>query len=131
MAITDRHSLPISIGIESASPHEVTLAENCVENIITKRPEKLIGDKAYDSDKLDYQLHERFGLEMIAPHRKNKKHPTQDGRPLRRYSRRWTVERFFAWMGNFRRTLIRWERKDTNYLGFVRLACIIIMMRYA
>lgn len=102
-----------------------------VEEIITSQPERLIGDKAYDSDKLDQALLNRFELELIAPHRKNKKYPTQDGRPLRRYKRRWTVERFFAWMGNFRRTLIRWERKDTNYLGFVRLACVIIMMRRA
>jgi IS4 transposase len=62
----------------------------------------LIGDKAYDSDALDQQLSE-CGIEMISPNRTNRKQKTQDGRPLRRYRRRWKVERLFAWMQNYRR----------------------------
>jgi hypothetical protein len=58
------------------------------------------GDKAYDSDPLDQELKER-GIEMIAPHKRNRKKPkTQDGRSLRRYKRRSKVERFFAWLQN-------------------------------
>ena len=57
--------------------------------------ERLIGDKAYDSDRLDQDLAES-GVEMIAPHRSNRKNRTQDGRALRRYSRRWKIERLFA-----------------------------------
>jgi hypothetical protein len=41
----------------------------------------LIGDKAYDSDRLDRDLAERYGIEMIAPHRGERRMPTQDGRP--------------------------------------------------
>ncbi len=68
---------------------------------------------------------------MIAPHRKGrKKEPTQDGRKLRRYKRRWKVERLFAWLGNFRRLVGRYERHAENYLGFVRLACMVILLRY-
>jgi hypothetical protein len=48
----------------------------------------LIGDKAYDSDALDEQLAEKYGIEMISPNRSNRKQKTQDGRPLRRYCRR-------------------------------------------
>ena len=56
-------------------------------------PKRLIGDKAYDSDSLDAALAKR-GIEMIAPHRSNRTAPkTQDGRSLRRYKRRWKVER--------------------------------------
>lgn len=60
-------------------------------------PERLIGDKAYDSDALDEQMNE-CGVEMIAPNRANRKQKTQDGRALRRYKRRWKVERLFTWM---------------------------------
>ena len=60
------------------------------------KPENLIVDKAYDSDPLDEELREE-GVEMAAPHRKNRKRRmTQDGRRLRRYQRRWLVERFFS-----------------------------------
>ncbi len=46
----------------------------------------------------------RRGIELIAPHRSNRKKPaTQDGRALRRYKRRWIIERTNAWLGNFRR----------------------------
>lgn len=59
--------------------------------------EWLIGDKAYDCDELDETLAE-LGLEMIAPHRKNRRpeNVTHDGRPLRRYRHLWIVERTFA-----------------------------------
>jgi hypothetical protein len=56
-------------------------------------PARLIGDKAYDGDPLDRALADRDGMEMIAPHRGQRREPTQDGRPLRRYRRRWRVER--------------------------------------
>jgi transposase len=92
-------------------------------------PDRLIGDKAYDSDPLDERLAAQ-GIQLIAPHRQNRKKPaTQDGRPLRRYKRRWTVERLFAWLQNFRRILVRHERFLENYLGFVQLGCIIILLR--
>jgi len=54
----------------------------------------------------------------------------QDGRKLRRYKRRWKIERLFAWLGNFRRLVVRYERKVENYLGLVRLGCIVILLRY-
>ena len=67
---------------------------------------------------------------MIAPHRKNRKKPkTQDGRKLRHYKRRWKIERLFAWLGNFRRLVVRYERRVENYLGFVKLGCIVILLR--
>ena len=49
------------------------------------------------------------GIEMVAPHKKNRKRPaTQDGR-LRRYKRRFKVQRFFSWCEDFRRLVVRWE----------------------
>jgi len=70
------------------------------------------------------------GIEMIAPHRNiRKKKKTQDGRKLRRYKRRWKIERLFAWLQNFRRLVVRYEYKDENFLGMAQLGCIVILLR--
>jgi len=89
----------------------------------------MIGDLAYDSDPLDQRLRQR-GIQLIAPHRDNRVSArTQDGRELRRYCRRWKIERLFAWLHNFRRLVIRWEYHEANFLGLVQLGCILILMR--
>ena len=122
-------TLPV---LASASPHEVKLAEAALDSLfISGMPEKLIGDKAYDSDDLDDNLLKKHGIEMIAPHRRNRKKPkTQDGRKLRRYKRRWKVERLFAWLQNFRRLVVRYERHADNFLAFLQLACSVILFRF-
>ena len=130
MAMADRFGLPLAVCTASAAPHEVTLVAATLDSrFVEALPERLIGDRAYDADPLDEALAE-LGVEMIAPHRRNRKRPkTQDGRPLRRYKRRWKVERLFAWLGNFRRLVVRYERHALNYLGFVHLGCILILLR--
>ncbi len=130
MAVADASGLPLALYLESASPHEVTLVESTLEQShIDGTPQRLIGDKAYDSDPLDERLSEQ-GIEMIAPHKRNrKKAKTQDGRKLRRYKRRWKVERLFAWLQNFRRVLMRYDYKAQNYLGWVQLGTILILIR--
>jgi transposase len=68
-------------------------------------------------------------IELIAPHRSNRKKPkTQDGRKLRRYRKRWKVERTFAWIGNFRRLVVRYERDIKMYRAFFHLACLMITL---
>ena len=69
------------------------------------------------------------GVEMIAPHRSNRHLKTQDGRRLRRYARRWIVERYFAWLQWKRRLLVRWEYYALNFLGFVQLASITMLLK--
>src|SRR5579884_2539297 len=103
MAVADRAGLPVAMCAASASPHEVTLVAATLDSrFVDDLPARLIGDRAYDADRLDEALVE-LGVEMIAPHRRNRKKPkTQDGRPPRRCRRR-KVERLFAWLGNFRR----------------------------
>ena len=130
MVVADNASLPLAIYAESASPHEVRLVGATLQaSFVSQQPVRLIGDKAYDSDPLDQELKER-GIEMIAPHKRNRRKPkTQDGRSLRRYKRRWKVERFFAWLQNFRRVATRFDYKAENYLGFVHLGCIVILLR--
>ena len=108
------------------------LAEKALDSLfISGKPDKLIGDKAYDSDSLDAELMKKHGVEMIAPHRRNRTQPkTQDGRKLRRSKRRWKVERLFAWLQNFRRLVVRYERHADNFLAFLLLACSIILLRF-
>ena len=130
MAVADAFGLPVAVHTTSASPAEVTLVQATLEaRFVAQKPARLIGDKAYDSDPLDAQLAVQE-VQMIAPHRRGRKKPeTQDGRVLRRYRRRWKIERLFAWLQNFRRILTRHERKAKNYLGFVQLGCIKILLR--
>src|ERR1700746_2499376 len=130
MAIVDRHGLPLSVSTHAANHHEVRLVQLCFDfYMIEAKPENLIGDRAYDSDALDHELR-REGIEMIAPHRTNQvKPPPQAGPKLRRYARRWLVERFFAWIQWRRRLLVRWEFYPQNFLGFVQLACLLILFR--
>jgi len=129
LAIVDRNGLPLSVSTHAANHHEVTLVQLSFEfYMIEAKPEKLIGDKAYDSDALDESLKEQ-GVEMIAPHRSNRTLKTQDGRVLRRYQRRWLVERFFAWLQWKRRLLVRWEYYAENFLGLVQLASITMLLK--
>jgi len=130
MAVADGNGLPVAVYAASAGPHEVSLVGETLAEVLTaERPARMIGDKAYDSDPLDAELAKQ-GIELIAPHRSNRKKPaTQDGRKLRRYKRRWKVELLFAWLHNFRRIAMRFDFHDENYLGFVHPGCIRILLR--
>ena len=73
MAIADASGLPVAIDIQSASPHEVKLVESTIDNrFICKAPERVIGDKAYDSDPLDERLRKKYKSDLIAPHKANR-----------------------------------------------------------
>lgn len=104
VAITEKRDRPVSVLISSASFHEAGLVEPALDAcFVSVTPAVLIGDKASNSDPLDASLGCR-GIEMVAPHKKNRPKPaTQDGRRLRRYKRRFKIERFFSWLEDFRR----------------------------
>ena len=131
MGLTDAFGLPIAACTASASPHEITLVDDTLDACFLENvPEKIIGDMAYDSDPLDKRLAEERGVELIAPHKSNRvKSTTQDGRILRRYKKRWRVERLFAWLQNFRRLVVRYEYHLANFLAMVQLGCIVILLR--
>jgi transposase len=128
MVLVDARGLPVAVDTRNATPHDSTLVQGHFDFMLTlDAPQRIIGDKAYDSDRLDDLLHDE-SIEMIAPHRKNRKpkNKTQDGRPLRRYKRRWTVERTISWFQNFRRLCIRYEKSTKLFQGFLHLSCSII-----
>jgi transposase len=128
--MADRFGLPLAVCVASDAPHEVTLVAPTLDSrFVDTLPRRLIGDRAYDADGLDVAL-AALGVEMIAPHRRGRVRPkTQDRRPLRRYRRRWKIECLYAWLGNFRRLVVRYERHALNYLGFVHLGCILFLLR--
>jgi len=130
--VTEAQGIPLSSFTDSASVPEVQLLEPALTSIpdSIRLPERmpLIADRAYDSDPLRQTLAEQ-GIDLIAPHRKNrKKAPTNDGRKLRRYRRRWKIERTFAWLHSFQRTVTRFEKSIQRFDGFVSLACAFIAL---
>ena len=129
MVLIDGRGLPLGIDTASASPHEVTLIEPLLDNrVLRRKPRRLIYDAAADSDPLRERLRRR-GIDLICPHRKNrKKAATQDGRKLRRYRHRWGVERSISWLQDFRRLVTRYEYHAHLFHGLVQLACMLIVL---
>jgi len=131
VAVVADNSLPLAVSAQSASPAECQLVEEVLAgSFLDELPARLIGDKACDSEPLDAKLAEDYGIDLIAPNRRGRKRRTQDGRQLRRDRKRWKVERLVAWMQNFRQLVTRWEYHIENFLGFVRLACLDLVLRH-
>jgi transposase len=138
VVVVDGQGIPLGNLLESASPAQVTVLEPALETIAVprhgpgrprKNPERVSYDKAWDSDRRRKRLARR-GMELICPHRSNRvKPPLQDGRKLRRSRRRWKVERTCAWLGNFRRLVVRWDRHSLMYQAFFHVACLLITLR--
>jgi len=131
--LVDGAGTPRGAALDAASPAEVRLLEKTLDTVAVrrthrpgrprKRPDRLIADRGYDSNALRAALVRR-GIEPILPARSNNTVAThQDGRKLRRYRRRWIVERTFAWIGPFRRLVMRYARFLTTSAGFFHLAC--------
>ena len=100
-------------------------SEDDIERLV-----RVIADRGYDSDGLRWRLLQR-GILLIVPHRKGRKQPSfNDGRVLRRYRKRWKIERTFAWLGNFRRLLVRHDYHLQMYEAFFHVACLIITLRH-
>ncbi len=128
--VADGQGVPLACRTESASPAEVTLVEAVIEEVpVAETPTPLIADRAYDSDKLRTNLLAK-GWDLVCPHRRGRVRPnTQDGRKLRRYRRRWKIERTISWISNFRRLVVRHEYSGFIYQGFIHLAYILICLR--
>ena len=129
MLMVDGNGIPLSTFTLAANHAEVNTLETLVDvRVHGRMPDHILYDKAADADWLRERLRER-GTELVCPHRKNrKKPPTQDGRKLRRYRRRWIVERSIAWLQNYRRLIVRHEYHAHLFDGFVQLACLLIIL---
>lgn len=137
MVVADGSGLPIGCHVGSANPFESTLTEKVLDTIRVPRagrgrprtkPKRLIADKAYDNNKLRRSMKKR-GIDFIVPALRLRVTKVQDGRKLRRYKRRWKIERVFAWIDSWRRLTVRWDHLFTIYQGFVQLAIMMIVLR--
>jgi transposase len=138
MVVADGKGVPLGIKLTSATPHEAKLIESTLDTIRVprlgagrprKRFPRLVYDKAADSLKLRDRLLKERGIDLISPHRSNCKNRVQDGRKLRRYRRRWIIERTNAWLQNFRRIVVRYDRFLSSYRAFVTIACSMICLK--
>ena len=122
--------------MEQASRAEVQLLEPTLKNgrigghrARRRKPKRLIADRGYDSNKLRALLIQR-DIEPIIPARSNNRVAThQDGRKLRRYKCRWIIERTNAWLQNFRRLVVRYERSAVTFTALVHLACALTTLK--
>lgn len=135
MIVVDGHGIPLGLLVASAQKAEVRLAESTLATVRVpqprgrprNRPRTLVADKGYDSKGFRQRLRCR-GIRPCIPERRGKQ-PRPGRKPdLAGYRRRWVVERTFAWLGNFRRVLVRQERLAPVYHAFVMLACVLICL---
>ncbi len=131
MLMIDGEGTPLSALITSANHAEVNTIETLVDTRLTsKQPRRLLYDRAADADWLRESLKNRK-IELICPHRRGrKKPPTQDGRALRRYTRRFKVERTISWLFNLRRLVVRYEYHDDLFEGFLQLGCLFTILKW-
>jgi transposase len=131
MLLIDRHGTPLSAFTLSASQAEVNTLETLVdERVCEQKPKRLLYDKAADADWAREALHTRE-IELICPHRRGrKKSPRQDARALRRYKRRFAVERTISWLFNLRRLVVRYEYYDHLFDGLVQLGCLFTIIKW-
>jgi putative transposase len=124
---------PLSVVIAGANVPDFKLLEATLEAIVVARPEPteeapqhLCLDKGYDkqparevAERHDYRAHIRRIGEEKEDLEGNKRYP----------ARRWVVERTLGWLSKCRSILVRYEKKAANYLGLIKVACILLWYR--
>lgn len=137
--MTDGMGTPLALQVTGAQVHEQRVALRVVDQVRVprsrgrpkQRPETLGADKGYDSRQLRRELHKR-GIRPSIPQRVWPGRHRRPGRPpqvLPASAVRWIVERTHAWMDNWRRLVVRWERRVHNYLALIIIACFMICLR--
>lgn len=137
MVLVDGQGIPLGVHLSPANRAESQLAEETLAQVAVPRagpgrpkqkPLRIVADRGYDSRALWERL-KRRGIQLIVPHRKKRNVPYQDGRCLRRYRRRWIIERTNAWLHNFRHLVTRYDNKIEHYRAFLYAACMLITLR--
>jgi transposase len=115
--------LPVTVVLTAGQAADVQQAEPLLEGIAT---DVVIGDKGYDSDALVAAIQAK-GAEAVIPPKKNRKVQREYDRD--RYKDRNLVERFFSKVKQYRRVATRYEKTAPNFLAFVHVASIMILLR--
>jgi len=139
MLVTDGQGIPLGLHLASAQQSEVRLAQATLATVrvprpghrAKTRPRQIVADRGYDSRALRQVLRRR-GIRPCIPPRSYSGRKRGPGRPVgdyqREYAQRWIIERTFAWLGNFRRLLVRHEHLLEVYHGFMLLAFVLICL---
>lgn len=90
------------------------------------RANQVLADRAYDADSLHDLILEQGG-EPIIPPRRHRKHQHDYDRIA--YRQRWGIEGFFAKLKQWRRIATRYDKLAQNFLGFVKLASIMLWIK--
>jgi transposase len=143
MLVVDAAGTPIGFRLASAQVAEVVLAPGTLDTVRVsreagrpgrprQRPAQVVADRGYASRALRAWLHRHRMALCVPPTTRQSHWRARRGRPPAfdqdAYARRWVVERTFAWLGNFRRLLVRHERLLQVYRGFFTLALILITL---
>ncbi len=129
--LVDPAGIPLAISLTGGNRNDVTQLLPLVDGVgpvrgkrgrPRLRADSLIADRGYDHDKYRRQLWARGVKPIIA------RRATEHGSGLGKL--RWVVERSFAWLHQFRRLRIRWERRPELHKAFMHLACAFICQRF-
>ena len=131
--VVERHGIPLAAETDAAGVSETVLGPAVLAaipaTVSVPWGVPVLADRAYDSDPLRERL-DLDGFTLVSPHRKNRKRPpTNDGRVMRRYKRRWVVERTFAWLGRYRRNSRDYEWSPHSSEAMLRLSSIHRMLK--
>jgi transposase len=129
--LVDAAGVPLAVALTGGNRNDITQLLPLVDGITPvagkvgrprQRPDRIVADRGYDHDGYRRELRRR-GVEPVISRR-----GTEHGSGLGRW--RWVVERTFAWLHNYRRLRIRWEREPLVHMAFLTLACALICRRY-
>lgn len=113
---------PTKILLTPGQDHDVTQAPELIQD---SEADKVIADKAYDSDALVAQI-EAQGAVPVIPPRENRNEARDYDRED--YKKRNIVERFINVLKQSRRVATRYEKTARNFLGFVLFVSTLAML---
>ena len=138
MVLADGTGTPLGICVGAASPAGVKLLARTLDSVEVRRrrggrrrphkPERLIADRGYGSDPARALPVSRDIGPIIRKRKNNRVATRRDGRKLRRYERRWVIERTNPWPRNSRRLVARYERKVKNFEALAHPACALVTL---
>lgn len=127
--LSDANGVPLATTLTGANAHDVTQLIPLVDAIPKiraksgrrRRPRRVQGDRAYDSEPHRKRLRRRHIQPVLA------KRNTEHGSGLGVF--RWVIERTNSWLHQFRRLRVRFERRADIHAAFLTLGCILICAR--
>lgn len=121
--VVDALGNPVEFVLTAGQVADVTQAEPLID---AHESDAYILDRAYDSDAVVAAARRR-GAKAVIPSKANRKVPRDYGKHL--YKERKKVEWFIGLLKQYRRVATRYEKTARNFLGFVHVASIMVLLR--